>query len=332
MGSTIGVLVAAHSTNRTCIDQLLSNHSDDYDIYSAANMQEIGSTLDNHPIQIAIINLDLPELSSSVMNTLFTEQQRNLPVILVGNQDSNALELDCLNTKQCHFIHCSDQQLGGLPLLIDTLLRFEREKQAQKIIENELLDSRERYLDIFENTSDLIQCVAVDGSFLYTNSAWKETLRGGARVKPWSWADTWPVARLRMPARDIDLVVLEGATGRTLAFAPGHLQGTPAPGSLGYTVISAHRDTHFRFLQYLNQGERLLLQDKQGIERRYRVTETRIFRHDRAQIPVTDSERGLVLVTCYPFDQLGANAKWRYLVYAVEETGRQQRLPGPGDV
>ena len=105
MGNTIGVLVAAHSTNSTCIDQLLSNHSEDYDIYSAANTQEIGKTLDNHPIQIAIINLDLPELSPSVMNTLFTEQQRNMPVILVGNKGSNSPELDCLNTKQCHIIH-----------------------------------------------------------------------------------------------------------------------------------------------------------------------------------------------------------------------------------
>ncbi|MBI5041707.1 MAG: PAS domain S-box protein, partial [Gammaproteobacteria bacterium] len=36
--------------------------------------------------------------------------------------------------------------------------------------------SEERYLDIFDNTSDLIQCVAPDGSFMYTNRAWRETL------------------------------------------------------------------------------------------------------------------------------------------------------------
>ena len=36
--------------------------------------------------------------------------------------------------------------------------------------------SEERYLDIFDNTSDLIQCVSPDGSFSYTNRTWRETL------------------------------------------------------------------------------------------------------------------------------------------------------------
>lgn len=40
----------------------------------------------------------------------------------------------------------------------------------------EILESRERYLDVFENTSDLIQCVAPDGSFIYTNRSWREIL------------------------------------------------------------------------------------------------------------------------------------------------------------
>ena len=40
----------------------------------------------------------------------------------------------------------------------------------------DLLESRERYLDIFENTSDLIQCVAPDGSFIYTNRSWREVI------------------------------------------------------------------------------------------------------------------------------------------------------------
>ena len=40
----------------------------------------------------------------------------------------------------------------------------------------ELLESRERYLDVFENTNDLIQCVAPDGSFIYTNRSWREIL------------------------------------------------------------------------------------------------------------------------------------------------------------
>ena len=41
--------------------------------------------------------------------------------------------------------------------------------------------------------------------------AWAVTLAGGGPVKPWPWADTWPVARLKVPALDVDLFVLAGA-------------------------------------------------------------------------------------------------------------------------
>lgn len=46
----------------------------------------------------------------------------------------------------------------------------------RKLAEEMLRRGEERYLDIFDNTSDLIQCIAPDGRFLYTNRAWREAL------------------------------------------------------------------------------------------------------------------------------------------------------------
>ncbi len=46
----------------------------------------------------------------------------------------------------------------------------------RKLAEEMLRASEERYLDIFDNTSDLIQCVSPGGTFLYTNRAWRKTL------------------------------------------------------------------------------------------------------------------------------------------------------------
>lgn len=41
--------------------------------------------------------------------------------------------------------------------------------------------------------------------------AWAQSLGlGGMPVKPWPWADTWPVARLRVPARGVQRLVLAG--------------------------------------------------------------------------------------------------------------------------
>ena len=72
--------------------------------------------------------------------------------------------------------------------------------------------------------------------------SWADTVSTGKPVKPWPWADTAPVARLRVPSLDQDMIVLAGGSGRTMAFAPGHVDGTPLPGEAGLSVIGVQRD------------------------------------------------------------------------------------------
>ena len=91
-------------------------------------------------------------------------------------------------------------------------------------------------------------------------TAWVETLNGHVEVKPWPWADTWPVSRLTVPRLGIRRIVLAGASGSSLAFGPGLFSGTPLPGSTGNTVVAGHRDTHFRFLQDLKPGDAITIQ------------------------------------------------------------------------
>ena len=45
-------------------------------------------------------------------------------------------------------------------------------------IENEkkLLEREQRYVEVFENTTDMVQCIAPDGSILFANRAWREVL------------------------------------------------------------------------------------------------------------------------------------------------------------
>ena len=147
--------------------------------------------------------------------------------------------------------------------------------------------------------------------------AWSRTLAGEEQVRPWAWADTWPVARLLAPAHDIELHVLAGANGRTIAFGPGHVFGTAAPGEAGNSVIGAHRDTHFAFLQRLADGDALEVQTPGGRLVRYRVVERSVV--DRRETRVMarhDAEAELTLVTCYPFDALRAGGPLRYVVRA----------------
>jgi len=153
---------------------------------------------------------------------------------------------------------------------------------------------------------------------LLIKQAWARTLAGEAQARPWPWADTWPVARIAVPSRGIERFVLAGANGRTIAFGPGHVFGTPLPGEAGNSVIGAHRDTHFAFLRELRQGEEIVVQKSAAGIRRYRVEHSEIVdkRETRvmAQMP---GESRLTLVTCYPFDALRAGGPLRYVVTAM---------------
>lgn len=143
--------------------------------------------------------------------------------------------------------------------------------------------------------------------------AFTESLRTGTAVKPWSWADTWPVARVAVPRLHRSIIVLHGSSGQALAFGPGHLERTAEPGEPGTAVFSAHRDTHFDFLGDVGIGDDIVVTRRDGTDRTFRVTHTTVERWDSAQIDL--SGRRLVLSTCWPL-----NAKvpgpLRYLVHA----------------
>jgi sortase A len=154
--------------------------------------------------------------------------------------------------------------------------------------------------------------------------AWSDTLAGGAPVRPWPWADTWPVALLRFPSLGRDAPVLAGAGGATLAFGPGHLDGTAAPGEAGVAVIAGHRDTSFRMLGRLRAGDPVSVQGRDGRWRDYRVTGTAIA---DARLPwapplLEGGRSALALVTCWPLDAVVPGGPLRYLVFAEEAGSR----------
>lgn len=148
------------------------------------------------------------------------------------------------------------------------------------------------------------------------HAAWAKTQASGADAKPWPWADTHPVARLLSPAQDADLLVLSGASGRTLAFGPGHLDGSALPGDPGNSVITAHRDTHFRFLRRVAPGDTLVVEGRDGARRHYHVRRTYVADFRSLRIPRDTSVPTLTLVTCFPFDAINPGGPMRYVVVA----------------
>lgn len=146
--------------------------------------------------------------------------------------------------------------------------------------------------------------------------AWDRTGEGAGPPRPWPWADTWPVARLRAPAQHVSLLVLEGASGETLAFGPGRHPAGAQIAAPGNVVLAGHRDTHFRFLAAVRVGEILALEEPGGRETLYRVTEARVV-HERDTALLQEGEGArLTLLTCYPFDAPLPGGPLRYVVVA----------------
>lgn len=156
--------------------------------------------------------------------------------------------------------------------------------------------------------------------------AWKRSLATGAAVKPWPWADVFPVARLEAPCQGAASMVLGGAGGRALAFGPGHVDGTPLPGDPGNAVISGHRDTHFAFLRELRSGDTLVVHSASGRVVRYVVSAIEVVRNKDVRVLLDTGDDRLTLVTCYPFDSVLPGGPLRYVVVATRRDAAVARI------
>jgi sortase A len=147
------------------------------------------------------------------------------------------------------------------------------------------------------------------------------SLAAGEPVKPWSWADTWPVARIEVPRIGASAIVLKGGGGQALAFGPGLLDGTPAPGEPGSSVIAAHRDTHFSFLRDVRPGDQIRVTRDDGTIFWFRIADAQIVPWDASGIDAHEDGHWLVLSTCWPLDA-ATQGDMRYVVRA-QMVGRQ---------
>ena len=167
-----------------------------------------------------------------------------------------------------------------------------------------------------------------DGLWIYSKAqlaqwlikqSWQHSLVVKTRVKPWPWADTWPIARLRSREHSVDVYVLQGAQGHALAFGPGFMQGSAPLGGEGSSVIAGHRDSHFGFLQRLTKGDPLQLTLVNGETKTYRVTTLQVVDSRQQRLTLEHQQAEIILVTCYPFNAFVTGGALRYVVRAVAE-------------
>ena len=122
------------------------------------------------------------------------------------------------------------------------------------------------------------------------------------------------VGRVDIPRIGVSAVVREGDDVTTLRRAVGHIPGTALPGETGNAALAGHRDTFFRGLRDIRNGDQVTLSTPAGTAR-YLVRSTRVV--DPSEVSVLAPTYGstLTLVTCYPFNYIGAAPK-RFIVRA----------------
>jgi len=150
-------------------------------------------------------------------------------------------------------------------------------------------------------------------------SAWQQTYQQSSaqnipQIKPWPWADTWPMFKMKIPSIQSTNLVLKDASGESLAFGPGLLTSDIIPGDPGNSFIAAHRDTHFDNLGEVKKGDIIYIEDQLQRIQQFEVDQIKIV-DSRIEQPFVDTaDIRLTLVTCYPFDAVEANTPYRYLV------------------
>lgn len=140
---------------------------------------------------------------------------------------------------------------------------------------------------------------------------------GESGQKPWAWADIKPLARISAPRLKASNIVLDNTSGEALAFGPGHIANTPMPGQRGTAVISAHRDTHFRWLGELRPGDKVLVENTEGKMFAYKVRRAWVAPASQSGINADSDEHLIALTTCWPLDGT-SRSDLRYIVEGVQ--------------
>jgi sortase A len=116
------------------------------------------------------------------------------------------------------------------------------------------------------------------------------------------------LGRLDIPRIGVSVAVLQGTGFRTLRLGVGHIESTSFPWDFGNVGIAGHRDTFFRALRDIRKHDEIQLETAVGLFH-YQVDWIRVVTPDDVAVLAPSTESALTLVTCYPFQFLGAAPK-----------------------
>ena len=131
------------------------------------------------------------------------------------------------------------------------------------------------------------------------------------------------LTKLIIPKIELDSMVVDGTSRKALLIGPGRITNTALPGQAGNSVITAHRDTFFRRLVELENGDQIQVR-RGGKLYTYEVTGKKIVKPTDISVLRATEDAQLTLITCYPTWFIGP-APERLVVFSklVEQSDRQ---------
>ncbi|WP_353573049.1 sortase [Candidatus Albibeggiatoa sp. nov. BB20] len=155
------------------------------------------------------------------------------------------------------------------------------------------------------------------------HTAWLRTQASGEKIKPWPWAELWPIARLTVPHLNTEHIILEQEKKQVmLSIGLSYLKSSVLPGEVGNTVLGAHPSLYFSFLSALKPNDVLVLESPRTGKWHYRVHDTRVVNKSDTDLLEPGLKRRLILVTCYRCEKEQLEPQQnslRYVVIAEED-------------
>ena len=122
------------------------------------------------------------------------------------------------------------------------------------------------------------------------------------------------MGELYIPKLEATLPIYHGTDEDELEKGVGHYAGSVLPGEKDNSVLSGHRDTVFRKLGEVGEGDLLVTKTEAGTFT-YKVRKVRIVDADDRTVIVPKPKATLTVTTCYPFSYIGS-APERYVLIA----------------
>jgi sortase A len=124
-----------------------------------------------------------------------------------------------------------------------------------------------------------------------------------------------PLAVVEIPKLRLHAPLYDGVDDLTLDRGLGHVPGTALPEQDGNLAVAGHRDSFFRALKDIHEGDMIRVINS-GATATYVVEHTSVVDPTDIDVLKPQSKSALTLVTCFPFYFVG-HAPKRFIVSAV---------------